>query len=355
MHQPLDHKQLGSAMPRWEEGVYVGLRKHTVEKLVATTNGVCEARSIKRRIESERWDAERISKISGTPWKPYLYSEDDQLLSRAPAPAVVDDEEVNEQRGGGFGDQQPQQQAMWVPGLDDPPDELLMGITNMGHVMALSGMLDGYSAETAGYPGPFANSFLRCTGFTLDTLVEVLVTNDLAMVHAEINGFNLYEADDTTRPMTMAEKGRCKLVDRYARLARGLLKRDSQVQAEQQERARLQQEVDSLRHTLDNLPARAGLGSPQTPAGLGGQNNQVPEPPAQTTATADDRVSLKEIVSETSDTTAKLFTSEAFTACYKRWQDHYGKRHRRPAVDKDPAEEQLTCLRHLGEHSGTVR
>ena len=91
MYQPLDHKQLGSAMPRWEEGVYVGLRMHTGEKLVATATGVCKARSIKRRIESERWDAEEISKINGTPWKPYLYSEDDQLLSRAPAPAVVDD------------------------------------------------------------------------------------------------------------------------------------------------------------------------------------------------------------------------------------------------------------------------
>ena len=91
MYQPLDHKQLGSAMPRWEEGVYVGLRMHTGEKLVATTNSVCKARSIKRSIESERWDAEEISKVNGTPWKPYLYSEDDQLLSRAPAPAVVDD------------------------------------------------------------------------------------------------------------------------------------------------------------------------------------------------------------------------------------------------------------------------
>ena len=66
----------------------MGIRMHTGEKLVATADGVCKTRSIRRRIESERWDADEIAKVTGTPWKPYRYSEDDQLLSRAPAPAI---------------------------------------------------------------------------------------------------------------------------------------------------------------------------------------------------------------------------------------------------------------------------
>ena len=49
MFQPLDHKSLGSAQPRWSEGVFVGIQMHTGEKLVATENGVCKTRSIRRR------------------------------------------------------------------------------------------------------------------------------------------------------------------------------------------------------------------------------------------------------------------------------------------------------------------
>ena len=88
MFQPLDYKQLGSAQPKWEEGVFVGIKMNTSEKLVATPDGVCKTRSIKRRRESERWDADEIAKVTGTPWKPYLHTDDDQLRSRAPEPVI---------------------------------------------------------------------------------------------------------------------------------------------------------------------------------------------------------------------------------------------------------------------------
>ena len=54
LYQPLDYKNLGSAQPRWSDGVFVGIRMHTGEKLIATSEGVCKTRSIRRRIESER-------------------------------------------------------------------------------------------------------------------------------------------------------------------------------------------------------------------------------------------------------------------------------------------------------------
>ena len=65
--QPRNHKPLGSAQPRWAEGVYVGMRMNTGEKLIATTEGVCKARSSRRRPESERWDPDGIMEVTGSP------------------------------------------------------------------------------------------------------------------------------------------------------------------------------------------------------------------------------------------------------------------------------------------------
>ena len=86
-YQPLRHKSLGSAQPRWREGVFVEMCMHTGEELTATPEGVCKARSVRRRVGSEMWDPTDISKVTGTPWKPYLYSENDELLTRPPPPA----------------------------------------------------------------------------------------------------------------------------------------------------------------------------------------------------------------------------------------------------------------------------
>ena len=74
LFQPLDHKRLGSAQPRLEDGVFVGIRMHTGEKLVATAKRECKTRSIRRRSESERWDADEIAKVTATPWNTYISS-----------------------------------------------------------------------------------------------------------------------------------------------------------------------------------------------------------------------------------------------------------------------------------------
>ena len=72
LYQPLSYKALGSAQPRWCDEVFVGIRMQTGEELVAKSEGVCKTRSIRRRIESERWDPTEIAKVTGTPWKPHL-------------------------------------------------------------------------------------------------------------------------------------------------------------------------------------------------------------------------------------------------------------------------------------------
>lgn len=88
LYQPLTYKTLGSAQPRWYEGVSVGIRMQTGEKLVATSEGVCKTRSIRRRLETERWDPIETAKVTGTPRKPYLHSDKDELLTQPPPPAI---------------------------------------------------------------------------------------------------------------------------------------------------------------------------------------------------------------------------------------------------------------------------
>ena len=64
---------------------------------MATEEGACKTRSLRKRIEDERLDSTEIGKVVGTPWKPYLHSEDDKLLSRAPQPAL-EKTDVEDQR-----------------------------------------------------------------------------------------------------------------------------------------------------------------------------------------------------------------------------------------------------------------
>ena len=68
--QPLDYNSMGSAEIRWKDGVVVGIRMHTSEKHVATSDGIYKVRSIRRKTKDQRWSVEEINKITGIPWKP---------------------------------------------------------------------------------------------------------------------------------------------------------------------------------------------------------------------------------------------------------------------------------------------
>ena len=56
--------------PDGRKGVYIGMKMNTGAKLIAATEGVCKARSIRRRPENERWDTDGIMKVFGSPRKP---------------------------------------------------------------------------------------------------------------------------------------------------------------------------------------------------------------------------------------------------------------------------------------------
>ena len=57
--------------PRWESGVWLGIRQESGESIVGMKNGVIKVRSIRRKgIETERWDKEVYGALVGTPRQP---------------------------------------------------------------------------------------------------------------------------------------------------------------------------------------------------------------------------------------------------------------------------------------------
>eukprot|EP00973_Karenia_brevis_P022846 3143747-Karenia_brevis.AAC.1 len=55
----------------WFDGTWLGVHRRTHEHLIANESGaVVKARSIRRRPLPERWSADAIEKLKGTPTKP---------------------------------------------------------------------------------------------------------------------------------------------------------------------------------------------------------------------------------------------------------------------------------------------
>ena len=65
--QPLDHAKLGKAELRWTDGVYLGVSLTSGEKLVGNAQGVFKVRSIRRKLEADRWDVDQINTVNSFP------------------------------------------------------------------------------------------------------------------------------------------------------------------------------------------------------------------------------------------------------------------------------------------------
>jgi hypothetical protein len=68
---------------RFEYGIYLGVLQSSNELLVATDAGVVKVRTIKRLPDDQRWDAEAVLAIKGTPWAPV------DGATTAPVPVAV--------------------------------------------------------------------------------------------------------------------------------------------------------------------------------------------------------------------------------------------------------------------------
>ena len=55
---------------RWEVGVFLGVKEHTTERIVGNEDGVYVVQSVRRKPESEQYDADSLAKVRGLPWQP---------------------------------------------------------------------------------------------------------------------------------------------------------------------------------------------------------------------------------------------------------------------------------------------
>ena len=67
-------------VPRWEKGVWLGVRDESSDIIVGTDLGTVKARDFKRLADPlERWNKEAIMQMKGTPWEPIPGTRDDSI------------------------------------------------------------------------------------------------------------------------------------------------------------------------------------------------------------------------------------------------------------------------------------
>ena len=91
---PLDISNRPNADARFQDGIWLGVRLGTEEYLVGTSSGILKVRSVKRKPIESRWDYRQVSAVMGTPWKPYNFTDEDQL--RIAIPVMLDPIEPTE-------------------------------------------------------------------------------------------------------------------------------------------------------------------------------------------------------------------------------------------------------------------
>eukprot|EP00439_Symbiodinium_sp_Y106_P005361 s12533_g1.t1 len=55
---------------RWQEGVYLGLRLTSSEKIIGTPSGILVVQSIRRKPADKQFNLEMLKAVKGTPWQP---------------------------------------------------------------------------------------------------------------------------------------------------------------------------------------------------------------------------------------------------------------------------------------------
>ena len=63
-------KDRNKSEPGWEKAIWLGHARDSNESVVGTPEGAFKAYAIKRMTEAERWDAEMIKSVRGTPQQP---------------------------------------------------------------------------------------------------------------------------------------------------------------------------------------------------------------------------------------------------------------------------------------------
>ena len=75
---------------RWQEGIYLGLRLTSTEKIIGTPSGILVVQSIRRKPEDKQFDLERLKAVKGTPWQPNPDKSAGADADRLPEPIVIE-------------------------------------------------------------------------------------------------------------------------------------------------------------------------------------------------------------------------------------------------------------------------
>ena len=93
---PKTKRRLGDFEDRFEKGLWLGMTIQSGENMVATDDGVYRVGGVIRCAPDQRWSADMVNKIVGTPSQPKPGSETDRIPTFA---------KQQEDRRGGQGDQ----------------------------------------------------------------------------------------------------------------------------------------------------------------------------------------------------------------------------------------------------------
>ena len=63
-------KEQQKSEPKWDKAIWLGHARDSNEAVVGTADGAYRAYAIKRMMEDERWDADFIRNMQGTPQQP---------------------------------------------------------------------------------------------------------------------------------------------------------------------------------------------------------------------------------------------------------------------------------------------
>ena len=69
---------------RWQNGIFLGIKDTTSEKMIGTPDGVLVVQSVRRKPAEEAWDADSVLKVSGVIWRPTPAPDSDRAARDLP-------------------------------------------------------------------------------------------------------------------------------------------------------------------------------------------------------------------------------------------------------------------------------
>ena len=88
---------------KWREGVWLGHSRNTSEALIGTRERVVRAWTVRRRVEDEKWNADMVTSMKGSPqrWSEEEPGDDKTIEVTLEAPDEEEPEELPKIKGAG--------------------------------------------------------------------------------------------------------------------------------------------------------------------------------------------------------------------------------------------------------------